>query len=455
MANYGMGIGAFVDGLTQGARLGQGMNEAEERRKAREEQRAWDIEDRAIDAEDRKRRIEQEDYSRTKQREGDARDARMRGIFTDSIAETEAAQAAGAGRPGRGIIDDATPVQRVMPPPPAYGQQYETRAPLAKQTEPPASGVPQTAGGATPAVQAAAATAKPSQKPADRAEDFMALYARVGVPKVVKGFLENGDIEKAKAYQAWAESAKVKDGMRHWANATQAASMGDEEGFFDSMVKAYNAKGYFDDGRTVVKNKSGLVKDGSGRIVGARLTFKDEDGKEYEQAFNDIEDIYRAGVQVLSPEAVFEYGFDQVKQADAARAEAAKQERGVEIKKDEEARSEGREIAKEGRSARQKREEADYTHEQALERERVKEETTGPQSPEAYRKRVEKARSDLMANDLDFADMSPEEQDVKVEEQVRRNDAIVQKAAPVTAARPERRRTDVLRRPQPQQLPRG
>lgn len=281
----GVGIGAFMDGFSRGAGLGLTIRNQNEAREDRARQRKIEDEDRKTAAEDRQRRIQREDYTFSRQLEADSREDRMRKVHADAVAETEKMA---RGLP-RGVMQGGAA---------AGGKALPAMTPSAE------------------AVQAT-----------DRPSDFLNLYVKYGVPKIVKAYLEQGDVASAQAYQSWIETEGVKKGMKSWAKATHAAASGDDDGWFRHTIDTYNTTGYFDDGYTAIREKSKLIRDKEGGIIGAQIAFKGPDGKEFIRKFDGIDDLYRASVQFMSPESVFQYGLEQVKAADKMRADnAVKQE---------------------------------------------------------------------------------------------------------------------------------
>lgn len=148
------------------------------------------------------------------------------------------------------------------------------------------------------------------------------FYTKVAAPKIYEQYLEI-DPEKAEAWKTWNDAKQVKAGQKLWADAVMKANMGDFEGFGKSLVKAYNTRGYFDDGTQVKDWKT--LKDDKGNITGAQLTFKGPDGKEYNQVINGMEDAYRVGAFMLSPENVFNTGWNEIQSAKKAQIEMAKE----------------------------------------------------------------------------------------------------------------------------------
>lgn len=144
-------------------------------------------------------------------------------------------------------------------------------------------------------------------------EDF---YQKVAAPKIYEQYLEI-DPEKAQAWKDWNDNQQVKSGQKHWAQAIMKANMGDFDGFGKSLVKAYNTRGYLDDGTEVKDWKT--LKDGDGNVTGAMLTFKGPDGKEFNQTVNGMEDAYRLGAHLLAPEQVFNLGWQEIQAAKKAQ----------------------------------------------------------------------------------------------------------------------------------------
>lgn len=158
------------------------------------------------------------------------------------------------------------------------------------------------------------------------------FYQKVAAPKIYERYLEI-DPEKAQAWKAWNDQEQVKSGQKHWAQAIMKANMGDFDGFGKSLVKAYNTRGYLDDGTEVKDWKT--LKDADGNVTGALLTFKGPDGKEFSQTVNGMEDAYRMGAQLLAPEQVFNLGWQEIQAAKkaqiAAHQEGVKQQGRVQL----------------------------------------------------------------------------------------------------------------------------
>lgn len=243
------------------------------------------------------------------------------------------------------------------PEAPAADRQFQPPAPPAAPVSPPpdplkaSASAPRTAALApseqavavSPAVQEAVATAPaPAQEagkprlafsinnpvkvsPAKRdaaVSSFMTRYMEVGAPKMLDYYLSTGQVEKADAYQKWISDTKSQETLRLYAEGVHAAAIGDTEGMLDSFSLYYNS---FNDGITVVREKSGFNRDASGNITGVKLTFvNDETGEEWVQDLGGAEELLQQGVYALPPEKMIERMFDQEQAANAVEAATQK-----------------------------------------------------------------------------------------------------------------------------------
>lgn len=168
---------------------------------------------------------------------------------------------------------------------------------------------------------------KTTKKAKEKAvNSFLDHYAETAVPKIVQYYAGQGQIEKAEAYETWANARETKAMQKSWAEAIHAITIGDESGFIDGLSDVYNS---YDDGYTVVRDQSDFIRDEQGNITGAKITFKSaETGETFEKLYEDQTDIINEAVFSLSPEQVFERLFSQIAQA----SEVAANQRGFEQK---------------------------------------------------------------------------------------------------------------------------
>lgn len=203
----------------------------------------------------------------------------------------------------------ATPVTQEGTPAPSVAKAVETAPAPASDTKGGRSLV-----GPDMPVKTTDAAAK---KAADK---FVQGYHETEADKIRKFYLSRGEPEKAKLYSQWIKDENVSKAMGYWAEAVHAATIGDDDRFVQSISRAYNAKGYYDDGYSIVPEASGIHRDDSGQITGAQITFKNEKtGQVFTQNMDSSEDLYRLGVSMLSPEQVFEHGYSRVQAADGLR----------------------------------------------------------------------------------------------------------------------------------------
>jgi hypothetical protein len=237
-----------------------------------------------------------------------------------SAPPAQAAEAAGST-----VFDKATGAPLMALPPRADAPA--SPAPATTNAAPGAAfaGTPTTATGTPVAsVQSAAESApKPPTKlsfgitgkgnavPATQAQYHRAAeagvnaYATEQVPKIVQFYLQNGDVEKATAFQKFFDDKKTQEGMKSWMKAVHSLNVGDMDTFVDGMIGAYNS--YYDDGYTALKDQSEFVKDDTGKLISAKIAFRDEDsGKVLFQEFSDIEDMVVAVIGKLSPEGAYD-----------------------------------------------------------------------------------------------------------------------------------------------------
>jgi hypothetical protein len=156
------------------------------------------------------------------------------------------------------------------------------------------------------------------------AEAGVKAYAAEQMPKIVQFYLQNGQLEKAAAFQKFFDDKKTQDGMKSWMKAVHALNVGDTDTFVDGMIGAYNS--YYDDGYTALKDQSELIKDDAGKLVSAKIAFRDEDtGKILFQEFNDIEDMVVSVIGKLSPEGAYDTLYEMmVAKKDGGKVDTSK-----------------------------------------------------------------------------------------------------------------------------------
>jgi len=209
-------------------------------------------------------------------------------------------------------------------------------------------------------------------------DDFWLKYA---LPKRKMALLEQGDVEGAKALMDWGRSEDALKGGRLFASSLFKAQTGDVEGSFGDAIKAGQLKGYIDHGYTL-DGKDDLQQDG--KTIGFRVRLKDPDGNITSQDI-PVGQLGTAISTLLSPDAA-------IAQNAAARAAATKRSQDLE----------------------------DYTTKKKIDQK------YSPDRKDVHAEAYSKAHDELLKNDLDFAGLSPEEQDKKVRATLGKADAYSQ-----------------------------
>ncbi|MFG1462124.1 hypothetical protein V5F77_04420 [Xanthobacter sp. DSM 24535] len=378
MAGMGMGIGSFMDGFSGGVRIRQGMDD-------RAYQRQKDAQDREDFLFARQRQVQRQDEARKlnledRQFVGEQRD-RQRKEWGKSALVDDAYKASADEADAARRTDLAAAVQPIE----AQGPTLDGKGlPAWKVGE-------KTFTDETQAKQQADGTVKP----------FMDYFVQKGVPRIQESYIRAGQPEKAKAFGEWIENDKVKRGMESWARAARAASHGDVDAFAKHMTDAYNSDDYFDDLTKIEGSKKLTDKDGN--VTGFELTFKNQKtGEASTQTFSGMEDIYRFGLNFLSPENTFKYGAKYIEDADKQRAEIAKEKRAQRYKLETD------------------------TNKALLGQAVEAAKHQGPQAYDALVKRLNAAMGTLGANDLAYARLPDDEKAARAMAYLREQDKAAQ-----------------------------
>lgn len=132
-------------------------------------------------------------------------------------------------------------------------------------------------------------------------------------PRLRDHYINAGDVEKAREWQAFIEEESVQKGIYYWSRAQFAAAIGDDQGFVANLAAAKNSGAYFDDGYDMVAEGTGIVRDGAGNMVGARMTFRNQQtGETHTRVMDRAADFYALGIGFFGPEAAFEFFGQQV-----------------------------------------------------------------------------------------------------------------------------------------------
>lgn len=202
---------------------------------------------------------------------------------------------------------------------------------------------------------------------ADQFDEFWMKYA---LPKRRNELLRQGDVAGARALQEWGESDEARKGGRLFGSAMFKAQTGDAAGALQDAIKAGQVKGYIDHGYELVGQDE--IRDAAGTLLGFRLRVKDAEGNEVEQDVT-VDDVPRIVSTFANPDSAWQ-------------SQVATRERQTKRNEDLEDFE-----AKEGIKARHAK-------------------SSNPD----YVERYQKVREDLAKNDLDFNDLSEDEQDKRV-----------------------------------------
>ncbi|MBU9386654.1 hypothetical protein KTE71_03940 [Burkholderia multivorans] len=334
MANYGIGIGAFAQGLMQGMQLGKMWKDAS--RQAEAEKATKDAMDAA--------KAEREDAIRAEQ-------ARLVGLGPQGPQVPDPAAAPATTLPVDMSTPNATPLPAQQPgaapaaapdtpasaPAPAQSSQIHPEATqgaptpaaavsAARAMDAPARGGATGSIAASPVVAAAARginggepmTEAQARALAEKsAPSVMDFFRKKGVPKIAETYLAQGDAAKAQAWMDWAETQESKRNMALWAKAWRATQMGDIEGAADHFMDLYKS---YDDGVTPVSKEA--VKDKDGNITGFNVKLKVDATGEQRTTFIDRNQMLEMGLAALSPPQMFEMAWKRQQVQDAAKAKA-------------------------------------------------------------------------------------------------------------------------------------
>ncbi|EHK57739.1 hypothetical protein MAXJ12_08449 [Mesorhizobium alhagi CCNWXJ12-2] len=203
-------------------------------------------------------------------------------------------------------------------------------------------------------------------------KNYDQFWKKYALPKRKTELLKQGDIAGAKQLEEWGNSDAALQGGRLFSSAMLKAQTGDAGGALADVIKAGQVQGYIEHGYELV-GQDELV-DEQGNTIGYKLRVRDQDGKELEQ---DIlsGDVPRMISTFANPDAAWQ---SQV----AKRAEAEKRKEGLE----------------------------DFETKEGIK----KKYGSGTDDAKAYND----ARKALEENDLDFGDMSAEDQDAAVRERL-------------------------------------
>ncbi|MCG6112860.1 MAG: hypothetical protein MEQ74_11850 [Paracoccus sp.] len=134
------------------------------------------------------------------------------------------------------------------------------------------------------------------------AQTHMQSYRDNGLPIITRELMRQGKFQEAETLRTFVNDAAAQDGMKAWSGAVFAALSGDVDTAAAHMIDAYNSSGYFDDGFEIVKDKTDLIRDDDGTVMGLRLTRRNQTTGEETTEEGTIKDVIERGLWLLSPE---------------------------------------------------------------------------------------------------------------------------------------------------------
>lgn len=260
MANFGIGIGAFADGLVRGMNLGKQIKQA---------------------------------------RKENAADEAREKAFEDAQKERNAALEAETNR-----------LMGIGEPPTQAGGQ----APVAQPVD---------AGGGIALPEQPQQPAMSREEARKKAEENLGDGSD-GVYRIVSNrmrdhYLKSGDIELADKWEKYAETREARTQIGHFGRALRSAAMGDHGGFLKNITPVLEAN-Y---GQGFKIRKSSPVKDKEGNITGYNFEIFNTRTGEKTQNNLGLDDLYSIGLTMGSPQQGFDRWMARMQAAEQAKMKAA------------------------------------------------------------------------------------------------------------------------------------
>jgi hypothetical protein len=165
----------------------------------------------------------------------------------------------------------------------------------------------------------------------------MDFYRQTTVPKLIQGYLDLGDPDKAQQLQSWMETSEAEGITRDWARGARLALLGDTKGAMRKFGKLYEkmepgskyigmediTEPNFEEKALPGTGQTIRVENGT-RPAGVRLKLRNADGEEVSHDFTSTEDLYQTAMMTLSPDKFVGRAFSEMDKASAARLASAK-----------------------------------------------------------------------------------------------------------------------------------
>jgi hypothetical protein len=272
MANYGAGIGAFINGLASGANVA----------------RQWDKQDQEQKFKERQLGILESANRRAESK--DARDAANNAQDRQWMTEDRAVNAPVIAAQSRSILSGLADVEAEKEAKKAAGAEANKAF---------------------------------SENPAKYNNNFDEAFLSIYVPKVRQFHLSRGDTASADGFTTWAEKKEVRDAAKKVNGISQSLTVGDWDKAINNINSAFSNKDYIlDDGW---KRAAEPVKDKDGKTVGMRFTSTSPDGNKTSGAdITDANDASVKSMSMLAPHSAWEFAKSAYDRKVAEQAETNK-----------------------------------------------------------------------------------------------------------------------------------
>ena len=155
---------------------------------------------------------------------------------------------------------------------------------------------------------------------------FMEAYRTNIVPKVQQAYLARGDLKSAEAWQKWNEDERVKKGIDLAGRLEGSFRAGDWDGVGKHFNSLAQSKDYMALGDVDVKAEP--IKGDDGKTVGLKATYTDKKSNTTRtEEFKDMDALHTALMGAVNPASVFEYNKQQLAAVQAAKIDTAKENR--------------------------------------------------------------------------------------------------------------------------------
>ncbi|MDA4845959.1 hypothetical protein [Hoeflea poritis] len=217
--------------------------------------------------------------------------------------------------------------------------------------------------------------------------DYDRFWMTFALPKLHAEMLKAGDFEGARSLMEWGHTSEAREGARLFMSSLAKAQTGDPAGALDDAISAAKVKGYVSTDYKLKSQEELRTEDG--QLIGYRLTIQTDEGEEIEQDVR-LEDIPQIVSTLANPQAAWE-------------TQLAKREKQAEKDEKETAAAKQRAAGLE-----------DYEAKKRIDRKYKTDDKD-------YEKQYQAAFKNRMETDFAFQELSDEEKDRVVREDLQRS----------------------------------